>query len=155
MHLAGAVRVWQAGGMRQLNSKPHPRVFTPEERSQWVSRFRSSGLPQAQFARRHGLKLTTLQKWLYGRGSRPAPMRKPSAPGDHSHRIDRTAVVIHRKSQRAPNTTFREVTLPTLGLASPGWAAEVTWPSGVTVRLGARAEAAWIGALLEAVRRAC
>jgi hypothetical protein len=38
---------------------------------------------------------------------------------------------------------------------SAGWAAEVTWPSGVTVRFGAEAEATWIGALLEAVRRTC
>ena len=50
---------------------------------------------------------------------------------------------------------FREVMLPPLGPARAGWAAEVTWPSGVTVRLGAEAEAAWIRALLEAVRQAC
>jgi len=50
--------------------------------------------------------------------------------------------------------TFREVKASPLW---PGgvWAAEVAWPSGVTVRLGAGAEALWIEALLGAVRQAC
>ena len=56
---------------------------------------------------------------------------------------------------RAPSATFREVMLPPLGPGSAGWAAEVTWPSGVTVRFGAGAEAAWIGAVLDVVRQAC
>ena len=133
--------------------RPH---FTAEERESWISRFRPS-LPQARFAEQNGLKLKTLQRWLYGRGARPAPKGKPpvSAHEDRSHRIDRTALVIPRKSRRTPSATFREVRLPPLGLARAGWAAEVTWPSGVTVRLGAGAEAAWIGALLGAVRQAC
>ena len=56
---------------------------------------------------------------------------------------------------RAPSATFREVRLPPLGPGSAGWVAEVTWPSGVTVRFGAGAEAAWIGAVLDVVRQAC
>lgn len=132
--------------------RPH---FTAEERESWVSRFRSSGLPQARFAEQNGLKLMTLQRWLYGRGAPAVPMRKPSAPGNRSHRIDQTAVVIRRKPRRAPSPTFREVMLPALGPARAGWAAEVTWPSGVTVRFGAEAETAWIGAVLGAVRQTC
>src|SRR5579883_2877295 len=80
---------------------------------------------------------------------------KPSASGDHSHRIGRKAVVICRKPRRAPSPTFQEVKLPPLDSASAGWVAEVAWPSGVTVCFGAGAEAAWIGALLETVRQAC
>jgi transposase-like protein len=134
--------------------RPH---FTTEERETWVSRFRSSGLTQPEFAREHGLKLGTLQRWLYGRGVHAGRKRKVRvpAPADRSPRIDRTAVGIHRKPRRTPRTTFREVRLPALGPGRAGWVAEVTWPSGVTVRLGASAEAAWIGALLEAVRQAC
>jgi len=103
------------------------------------------------------LKLGTLQRWLYGRGAQAATQRKPRAPapGDRSHRIARTAVAIHRKPGRAPSATFRQVMLPPLGPGSAGWAAEVTWPSGVTVRFGAGAEAAWIGAVLDVVRQAC
>ena len=159
MHLARAVEIWQAGGMNSSTSnsvrkqrRPH---FTAEERENWVSRFRSSGMTQPQFAREHDLKLGTLQRWLYGRGAHAEPMRKPSAPEDRSHRIERKAVAIHRKLRRTPRATFREVVLPPPGPARAGWAAEVTWPSGVTVRFGAGAEAAWIGAVLEAVRRAC
>jgi transposase-like protein len=134
--------------------RPH---FTAEERETWVSRFRSSGLTQPEFAREHGLKLGTLQRWLYGRDAHAAPKRKPPVPGpgDRSHRIDRTAVAIHRKPRRTPSATFQEIMLSPIGPAGAGWAAEVRWPSGVTVRLGAGAEASWIGALLGAVRRAC
>ena len=156
MHLARAVELWQAGGMNST-TRQRRLHFTVEERETWISRFRSSGLPQARFAEQNGLKLTTLQKWLYGRGVHVAPMRKPPvlAQGDRSHRIGRTAVAIRQKPRRAPSTTFREVMLPALGPARAGWAAEVTWPSGATVRFGAGAEAAWIGAVLEAARQAC
>jgi hypothetical protein len=43
--------------------------YTAEERTQWVSRFRSSGLTQVQFGQENGLKQKTLQRWLYGRKS--------------------------------------------------------------------------------------
>lgn len=111
--------------MTQAESKPDRPSLTPEERAEWVSRYRSSGQTQAQFAQRHGLKLTTLQGWIYGQ----------------------------RRKQR-PTAAFREIAVSPLW---PGgvWAAEVTWPSGVTVRLGAQAEASWIEALLEAVRQRC
>ena len=151
-----AVQLWQADGMRQAGGKQGRRTFTDDERADWVSRFRSSGLTQPEFAREHGLKLGTLQRWLYGRGAPAARKRKPTvpAPGDGSHRIDRTAVPIHRKLGRAPSATFREVMLPAPGPGSAGWAAEVAWPGGVTVRFGAGAEAAWMGAVLGAVRQA-
>ena len=134
--------------------RPH---FTVEERESWISRFRSSGLAQARFAEQNGLKLKTLQRWLYRRGAHAATKRRPrvSAPWDRSHRIGRTAVTIHRKPRRTPSATFREIMRPPLGPARAGWAAEVTWPNGVTVRLGAGAEVSWIGALLGAVRPAC
>lgn len=142
--------------MNSTTEQQRPR-FAPEERESWISRFRSSGLSQGRFAEQNGLKLKTLQRWLYGRGAHAAMKRKPPvrAHGDRSHRIDRTAVAIHRKPRRTPSVTFREVMRPPLGPGSAGWAAEVIWPSGVTVRLGAGAEAEWIGAVLEAVRQAC
>jgi hypothetical protein len=156
VHLARAVDLWQAGGMSSSTKQGRPQ-FTVEERESWISRFRSSGLAQARFAEQNGLKLKTLQRWLYRRGAHAATKRKPPvpAPEDRSHRIDRTAVAIHRRPGRAPSATFREVMLPPLGPGSAGWAAEVSWPSGVTVRFGAGAEAAWIGAVLDVVRQAC
>src|SRR5579875_2172013 len=106
------------------STKEQRRHFTAEERENWVLRFRSSGLTQPQFAREHDLKLGTLQRWLYGRGAHAAPMGKPSASGDHSHRIGRKAVVIRRKPRRAPSPTFQEVKLPPLDSASAGRVAE-------------------------------
>ena len=112
--------------MRESESKPQGPTFGPDERALWVSRYRSSGLTQAQFAQQHGLKLTTLRWWIYG------PRRK----------------------QQQSATGFREVAVSPLWPAG-AWAAELTWPSGMTVRLGARAEVAWIEALLKVVRQEC
>lgn len=98
--------------------------LTPEERAEWVSRYRLSGLTQAQFAQQHGLKLTTLQWWIYGQ----------------------------RRKQQHSAAGFREIAVSPLWPAG-AWAAELTWPSGVTVRLAAGAEASWIEALLKAVRQ--
>jgi transposase len=108
MHLVGGVKLWQASRMTQAESKSDRPSFTPEERAEWVSRYRSSGQTQAHFAQQHGLKLTTLQWWIYG------PQRK----------------------QQHSTAAFREIAVspPWSGGV---WAAEVTWPSGMTVRLGA------------------
>jgi transposase len=37
---------------------------TPAERTTWVRRFERSGLSQREFAARHHLGLSTLQKWI-------------------------------------------------------------------------------------------
>jgi transposase-like protein len=39
--------------------------YTPQQRNDFVVQFRKSGLTQAEFARRHDLKLCTLQQWLH------------------------------------------------------------------------------------------
>jgi transposase-like protein len=41
--------------------RPHS---TPEQRAQWVRRYERSGLSQREFAERHHLGLSTLQKWI-------------------------------------------------------------------------------------------
>jgi len=112
--------------MRKSESKRQRPTFSLDERAQWVSRYRSSGLTQAQFAQQNGLKLATLRWWIYG----PRRKQQPSATG------------------------FREMAVSPLWPAG-AWAAELTWPSGMTMRLGAQAEAAWIEALLKAVRQEC
>ena len=129
--------------MEQITKLARP-TYTSAERAQWIARYRSSGLNQVQFAQQHGVKLKTLQGWLY---------RQPRR---------RAASAVAQKTRgpepkQPPTTSFCEIKAPALGSDPPsaGWAAEVTWPSGVTVRLGAEAEAAWIAALLEAVRRTC
>jgi hypothetical protein len=48
---------------------------------------------------------------------------------------------------------FREVLLARQQSAE--WAAQITWPEGLSVRLARDADPAWVGALIEHLRRAC
>ena len=142
--------------MRERIKSPRP-TSTPEQRRQWVARFRASGLTQAQFAQQHGLKVCTLQRWLYGRGSWAGPKRKgPTrrAEEERKHPGGRGASILPRHRRRVGNVTFREVKVSPLWPAG-GWVAQIAWPSGVTVRLGASAEAAWVASLLGVVRQTC
>ena len=53
------------------------RDYTEAQRQELVGLFRCSDVTQSEFACKHGLKLSTLQYWLY-RTHRPEP---PSNPG--------------------------------------------------------------------------
>ena len=144
--------------MRQAGGKQGRRTFTGDERADWVSRFRSSGLTQPEFAREHGLKLGTLQRWLYGRGAHggdeSGSRRSPPMGIVLTGSIERLSPFTGSRGARRAQPFGRSCCrLSVRGRA--GWAAEVTWPSGVTVRFGAGAEAAWIGAVLDVVRQAC
>lgn len=142
MHLARAVTVWQAAGMALPTAIPRS-TYTPEERAQWISRYRSSGLNQLKFAQQHGAKSKTLRGWLNWQRRRRVVSTVPQE--------------IAAPEPKSPTTTFREIKAPALwpGPTSAGWAAEVTCPSGVTVRLRDGAEVSWIKASLGAVRQAC
>jgi hypothetical protein len=136
--------------MKQSTSKSRP-PSTPEQRRQWISRFRTSGLTQAEFARQHGLKVYTLQAWLYREGRSSASPPQVGTQGDTAHRTERRAVFASRNRRPAPAVGFREVRIPSLGPSGP-WAAEVQWPDGVVLRLGATASASWIESWLKVVR---
>ncbi len=43
---------------------------TPASRAKLVAAYRASGLTQAEFAERRGIKVSTLQSWLYRRERR-------------------------------------------------------------------------------------
>ena len=103
----------------------HPRV-NGEERAQWVSQYRSSELPARQFAQEHGLNVGTLQRWI--REERQRSNRQNQTPG------------------------FQEVGLP---WPTGAWLAEVLLPSGIVVRLGATAPAAWMQWLWESLLASC
>lgn len=79
-----------------------------EERTQWLDRYRRSGLSQEAFARSHGVKLSRLRYWLYHpRWRRASPA---GAPRWQEIRINGWP-------------------------AAPSWAAEISLPGGCTVRL--------------------
>jgi hypothetical protein len=100
-----------------------------------------------------------LQCWLYGRGLIPVKRQSPrvGGEGDGAGPTGRTVGVLQQNPRLASKAGFQEVAMPPRWSddASAEWAAEVRWPSGITVRLSARTEAAWIEALLGAVRPGC
>ena len=51
------------------------RRFTADERANFVALCRQSGLTQSAFARQHGIKLGTLQRWLFRLKTQPPSNR--------------------------------------------------------------------------------
>ena len=99
-----------------------------------MRRYREGDLGLKRFAERHGLRPTQLHYWIYG-------ARRPSA------------TVRPPVSAAVPTPVFREVLLPRHPSAE--WAAQISWPDGVGVRVARDADPAWIGTLVEHLRRAC
>jgi hypothetical protein len=110
------------------NKTQRQRHFNAEQRGEWIARYRSTQLPQEQFARQHGLKLGTLQRWLREEHQRSSPSTAASA--------------------------FQEVRLPSF-LPSGAWVAEILLPNGVVVRLGAASTSSWMQSLLQTLSKAC
>ncbi len=108
--------------MKQRTAPPRRR-FTKQERANWLVRYRASGLKQGEFAANHGLKVGTLVQWL----------------------------AKERRGTLAGSASFVEVPFEPVG-APEGWVAELTWPSGLRVRLGTTAPKSWLGAVLKGAR---
>jgi len=139
----------------------HGRHFTADERAEWISRYRSSGLSQRRFVRQHGLVLGTFQQWLY-RAQRRISINLRSTRITAAQRarvIERfqrsglTRRAFVRKSgialsslnrwlaqaKSTPNVPFpvrlSELKLAPLLAAPPtGWAMEIVSPQGLTLR---------------------
>ncbi len=91
-----------------------------------VELYRASALTQARFAREQGLKLSTLRQWIYRSTKPPRP---------------------------APSR-FQEVFLGAPPV-SADWSAEVSFATGVTLRLGNSATPELIGHLLQRLSPIC
>ena len=93
---------------RQLSGRRRAHA-TPAQRARTVRRFQRSGLSRAEFARRQGLVLSTLDRWL----------------GEARH-----------APQGPPAVAFSEMRLasPLLPGAASAWAVEIVSPKGLTVR---------------------
>ncbi len=85
------------------------RHLKPEERLRIAQRCQSSGLSQSEFARRHRISLSSLQRWL-------TEARNPT--------------------KEVPGVAFQEVKIaPSVAEAIPSvWAMEIVGPDGMTVR---------------------
>lgn len=109
--------------------------YSPEEIVKVLSRYRCGGVSLAEFARQERIPPGRLHYWIYGKGwggtgkgSRPASARQ----------------------------AFQEVrvAVPLVG-GTPEWAAEVSLPAGVLVRLSGKASPEWIGSVVQALQRPC
>jgi transposase-like protein len=90
----------------------------PADRTRWVQRLWQSGLSPQAFARKHDLSVSTLCSWI--------------------RQAEQTAAT-------KPPVALHEVSLSTM--LCP-WAAEVTRPDGVTVRLSAQVARELLAGLL-------
>ena len=109
----------------------HHRVYSPEDISRWVARYRASGLGLHRFAQEHRIPAGRLHYWVYQvRCSKPAKCRV-----------------------QAP--VFQELKLAACLPPANDWAAEVSLPTGLAVRFAAAATPAWIGSVVEALRQPC
>ena len=95
---------------------------TVQERAQWVRQYVQSGLSQREFAERHQLGLSTLQKWIAQH-----PVLAASGAEDPGH--------------------WQELKLP-VGLGPIRWAAELVRPDGWIVRVAPEASPAWVAEVL-------
>lgn len=99
--------------------------------AEWASRFHQSGLSQAEFARQHGLAATTLQRWV-------AEHPRVGPPQDSS---SQSSTVV---------PTFAELNVGAL-VTPCSWAAELSRPNGMVLRVGANVPPT----LLEQLLRVC
>ena len=106
------------------------RAYTTEEVSDWIRRYRASGLGLTDFAEQHGLSRNRLHYWVYD--------RRFSQP--------RQSVAV------AP--IFQELKV-TAGRAAQDWALEISLPTGAVARFTATTTPDWINSVLEALRRPC
>lgn len=105
------------------------RRFTPEQIARHLEAQAQSGLSVAQYCGQHQFHPSLLYAWKRKGRLRPAATPHAGPP------------------------RFQELSLaPLLG---PSWGAEVSWPSGVTLRLGTQASARWVGQLVRHLGRVC
>jgi hypothetical protein len=102
---------------------PHSSATSTRQRLEWIERFRRSSQSQRDFAQAHGLKLSQFRYWLYD------PALGTKSPG---------GVPRLQEVSLAPRSS------------QPGWSAEISLPSGPTVRLNERLAREIIGPLLPA-----
>lgn len=98
-----------------------------------VARYRASGESLEFFARKNGIPHGRLHYWIYGRNQSKAGRTHSAAFQPLFQEVKRTAAVPE----------------------SSRWAAEVGLPSGITIRVGASVTPAWLGEVVQELRRAC
>lgn len=101
-----------------------------------IASFRASGLGLERFARQHRIPPGRLHYWLYQKYRTVGAKASRNGGGAN------------------PMPMFQEVKLDPSALMA-NWAAEVSLESKLSIRLSATADPAWIGAVIQALRRPC
>jgi len=83
---------------------------TPEEREQWVKRYRESGLSLRAFSKQQDIPPMSLWRWARAASEQNAPTGQPPATG------------------------FAELKLP-VGFTNAAWAVELSLPNGTVLRM--------------------
>jgi transposase-like protein len=113
--------------MNEIPKVPRKRQATVEQRRRLVEAFRQRDESAAHFARRHGLAISTLHRWV----------RMEERP----------------QGNRGPGAGFHEIRLPVDGVG--GWAGEVCLPDGTRVRWNGATGLAGTERLVLQLRRPC
>jgi hypothetical protein len=119
------------------NDRNHPPVPTSAEIPALISRYRSSGVGLARFAREHGIPPGRLHYWVYQQPRGAASRRPP------------------KRSSEVVAPMFQEVKLTARAPLTENWAAAVNLPRGFIVRFSAAARPGWIGSVVQALQRPC
>lgn len=114
----------------------YPPVQSSSEIRALIASFRQSGLSVGRFARKHRIPAGRLHYWLY---QKYRPRKAEPSWNDPG---------------KDPAPVFQEMKLDPSTLIG-SWAAEVNIDSKLNLRFSATADAAWIGAVIQAVRRPC
>ena len=102
-----------------------------------VAAYRQSGLSLKKFARERGIRPSRLHYWVYQKSQDAKPRSLPKElPAD-------------------PTAVFQEVKLEAGSALLQSWAAEVSLAPGLNVRFSGTARPDWIGAVVQALQRAC
>jgi len=109
------------------------RRATPEERLQWVRRYLASGLTHREFCRRYGVGHTTLSEW----------QRKV-------RRQQKQAAAFKPKELSEAEPVLKEVSLGSV-LGQNHWAGEVSFPSGMVLRVSTELPPDLLRAIIEGV----
>ncbi len=106
----------------------------------WLGKWERSGLTQAEFCRRHGLKAVNLGWWKRRLGDSAGPLRP----------------IPQRRRGRSP-AEFVELALPVSSTASPRCSSgyELILPRGVVIRLPVDFDSDRVAQLITAAASAC
>ncbi len=103
------------------------RYRSPQEIQEILAQFKQSGSTKSDFAQQKGLNANVLSRWLAREQSEPT----------------------------APLNEIALTEVPSGALASAAWAAEIGWPSGITLRLASHVPAGLVQQLCNHAQKAC